>query len=147
MFHLLFFIITWILFLVTSVFKLFSDNNLVRLRFLGKVLSVERASRPTENSKNQCETQVKKESTSSTNDAPLGKDPCAEAKIGSLLGSEPIAERLGVDYPFPPHLEYVLFCTITCAWKLFVNINGWKQTPSNARIHIISLLFHNYPGM
>lgn len=76
------------------------------LRFLGKVLSVERASRPTENSKNQCEAQAKKESTSSTSDAPIGRGPSSEPKIGSLPGSEPIAERLGVDYPFPPHLEY-----------------------------------------
>lgn len=91
------------------MFFKFFYNILVRLRFLGKVLSVERASRPTENSKNHCEAQPKKESTSSTNDAPLGRGPSSETKIGSLPGSEPIAERLGVDYPFPPHLEYVLF--------------------------------------
>ncbi|XP_050223982.1 U11/U12 small nuclear ribonucleoprotein 65 kDa protein isoform X2 [Mercurialis annua] len=80
----------------------------IRLRFLGKVLKVEKAdnNKPSEDSKNvhkQCEAQlpaslVKKDASAAARDSGGG------AK--SAPASEPIAPKLGVDYPFPPHLEY-----------------------------------------
>lgn len=86
---------------------------MVRLRFLGKVLSVERASKPTEGDKHQqSEPQLGKDSSFSMKDVPIGKDLTPGAKLASLPGTEPIAERLGVDYPFPPHLEYVFYFLI-----------------------------------
>ncbi|KAK3197955.1 hypothetical protein Dsin_021370 [Dipteronia sinensis] len=73
------------------------------LRFLGKVLKVERASKVNENTKpNYSEAQpisVMKEAT-------VNRDHSEGLKPGSLPSSEAIAPRLGVDYPFPPHLEY-----------------------------------------
>ncbi|XP_010257747.1 PREDICTED: U11/U12 small nuclear ribonucleoprotein 65 kDa protein-like [Nelumbo nucifera] len=88
-----------------------AQSQLNRLRFLGKVLSVEKANKPTLNNKGQQnDVQLGKEfSTPPTflkKDVPLpgnftnGSDPC------SLSAGEPIAPRLGVDYPFPPHIEY-----------------------------------------
>ncbi|KAK9156510.1 hypothetical protein Scep_003084 [Stephania cephalantha] len=64
------------------------------LRFLGKVLSVEIAGKPSTNSNN------------SNIPTTLMKDAPLNLSIGSGPGAEPIAPRLGVDYPFPPHLEY-----------------------------------------
>lgn len=69
-----------------------------RLRFLGKVLSVERASKPRETRKIQ-------EKESRTENDPAAIDD--KSRLGSYLAGEPIAQRLGVNYPFPPHLEYV----------------------------------------
>lgn len=76
----------------------------VRLRFLGKVLSVERASKVTEERKRQHgEMQTGKDAAS------LIKNVSSAEKLdGNARGGEPIAEKLGVNYPFPPHLEYVL---------------------------------------
>jgi U11/U12 small nuclear ribonucleoprotein 65 kDa protein len=69
-----------------------------RLRFLGKVLIVERASKITKNG--QDETTKGKASASK----PMQSD--VSIKQNELKsGSEPIAPTLGVDYPFPPHLE------------------------------------------
>ncbi|KAK3011833.1 hypothetical protein RJ639_010827 [Escallonia herrerae] len=82
-----------------------AQRQLNGLRFLGKVLSVERASKPTEDSKNrQSEPQLGKETTSLLNNAAAGID--GGSKLQSLPAGESIAERLGVDYPFPPHLGY-----------------------------------------
>lgn len=101
--------LTCIWMLVLKLSELYSDDIVVRLRFLGKALSVERASKPTEGDKHkQSEPHLGKDSTFSVKDPP-GKDLTAEVKLASLPGSEPIAERLGINYPFPPHLEYVVY--------------------------------------
>ncbi|XVF42470.1 hypothetical protein PTKIN_Ptkin01aG0365500 [Pterospermum kingtungense] len=80
------------------------------LRFLGKVLSVERTGKPTEDNKShQTGGQLGKDfpqSASLGKDANLTRDPNQESRSGSIPASEPIAPRLGVEYPFPPHLEY-----------------------------------------
>ncbi|KAK9102320.1 hypothetical protein Sjap_019574 [Stephania japonica] len=81
--------------------------QLNRLRFLGKVLSVERAEKPSANS-------INRDGKDSTNlpktlmkDAPLSASNLSiGSDSGKHFGAEPIAPRLGVDYPFPPHLEY-----------------------------------------
>ena len=84
---------------------------LVSLRFLGKVLSVERASKPTEDNKPQ-QTGVHlgkdfPQSSSLVKDANLTRYLNQGSRSGSIPASEPIAPRLGIDYPFPPHLEWV----------------------------------------
>ncbi|XWS57821.1 hypothetical protein CRYUN_Cryun09bG0206500 [Craigia yunnanensis] len=80
------------------------------LRFLGKVLLVERASKPTEDNKPlQTGVQLAKnfpQSAYLVRDANLTRDLNQGSRSGSTPASEPIAPRLGVDYPFPPHLEY-----------------------------------------
>ncbi|XP_058218185.1 U11/U12 small nuclear ribonucleoprotein 65 kDa protein [Rhododendron vialii] len=84
-----------------------AHRQLNGLHFLGKVLSVERANKTSENNKHQqAAAQSVKHSSSMTKDAPVTRDLNAGSKLGSFPTSEPIAERLGVDYPFPPHLEY-----------------------------------------
>ncbi|XP_059463637.1 U11/U12 small nuclear ribonucleoprotein 65 kDa protein-like isoform X1 [Corylus avellana] len=82
-----------------------AHRQLNGLRFLGKVLSVERASnKPTLDSKH------KASQAHSGEDAipptSLANDATQRFISGSMPASEPIAPRLGVDYPFPPHLEY-----------------------------------------
>ncbi|GJN31350.1 hypothetical protein PR202_gb19739 [Eleusine coracana subsp. coracana] len=74
-----------------------AHSLLNRLRFLGKVLIVERANQSNANNtqvKHQDQSPSQAPNTSSLNH----KDPSSSA--------EPIASKLGVDYPFPPHLEY-----------------------------------------
>ena len=82
---------------------------LLSLRFLGKVLSVERASKPTEDNKPlQTGVQLAKDfpqSASLVKDANLTRDLNQGSRSGLTPASEPIAPRLGVDYSFPPHLE------------------------------------------
>jgi U11/U12 small nuclear ribonucleoprotein SNRNP65 len=77
------------------------DGCVCRLRFLGKVLQVQRANKPNDNKKSrQIEESVTKGnafSTVSTNN---------DSKSGQILSGEPIAPKLGIDYPFPPHLQY-----------------------------------------
>uniref|UniRef100_A0A0E0GLU1 RRM domain-containing protein n=1 Tax=Oryza nivara TaxID=4536 RepID=A0A0E0GLU1_ORYNI len=77
-----------------------AQSLLNRLRFLGKVLIVERANQP--NSKNANEKQQEHEAQGALQVPSMNslnqKNPISSA--------EPIAPRLGVDYPFPPHLEY-----------------------------------------
>lgn len=93
-----------------------------RLRFLGKVLKAEKASKPTQDDNNKPlqashEAQLSKDSmspaptSSMVTSTSFSKENIAEQvpKLGSLPAAEPIAPRLGVDYPFPPHLEYVSF--------------------------------------
>ncbi|XBI44930.1 hypothetical protein VPH35_109525 [Triticum aestivum] len=64
-----------------------AQSQLNRLRLLGKVLILERANQP--NAKNA-----------------IQKHQEQLAHGISTSTAEPIASRLGVDYPFPPHLEY-----------------------------------------
>ena len=68
---------------------------------------MERASKPTEdNEPRQAGVQLGKDlSGSLMKDANLNRDQNQGSRSGSLPASEPIAPRLGVDYPFPPHLE------------------------------------------
>ncbi|KAM7269202.1 hypothetical protein ACFE04_024699 [Oxalis oulophora] len=81
------------------------------LRFMGKVLSVERArtSNPNENNiSNNNQRHLPKDSFS------INKEESASASASASgnythdfkSASEPIAPKLGVDYPFPPYLEY-----------------------------------------
>ncbi|XP_043691795.1 U11/U12 small nuclear ribonucleoprotein 65 kDa protein [Telopea speciosissima] len=88
-----------------------AQSQLNRLRFLGKVLSVERASKQILNNKNQQnEVQLGKDlnslPTSQQKDTSLPRSMTRGANADSLSIGEPIAKRLGVDYPFPPNLEY-----------------------------------------
>ncbi|RZC83350.1 hypothetical protein C5167_046134 [Papaver somniferum] len=88
-----------------------AQRQLNKLRFLGKVLSVERANKPTLGNKNpQNETQFGKDSSISPasllKDVNLTGNVTKGASLGSLPTGEPIAARFGVEYPFPPHLEY-----------------------------------------
>jgi len=81
--------------------------GLIRLRFLGKVLSAERASKLTGNGENSSGDQLGKDSkTSMLKNANVGKPVDGDTKSRGLPIPEPIADRLGVNYPFPPHLEY-----------------------------------------
>ncbi|KAF0921566.1 hypothetical protein E2562_009767 [Oryza meyeriana var. granulata] len=77
-----------------------AQSQLNRLRFLGKVLIVERANRP--NSKNAIEKQ-QEQAAHGTSQVPSMNSLNQKNPISS---AEPIAPKLGVDYPFPPHLEY-----------------------------------------
>lgn len=86
----------------------------VRVRFLGKTLVVERASRSTDR---QSEHRIGDGSVSSIKDA-AAKEFGGVSREGPYPGSNPIAERLGVDYPFPPHLEYDFSCLVL---KYFFN--------------------------
>ncbi|KAB2005457.1 hypothetical protein ERO13_D11G249800v2 [Gossypium hirsutum] len=87
-----------------------AHRQLNGLKFLGKVLLVERASKPAEQNKpQQTGVQLGKDfsqSASLLKDANSTRDPNLGSRSGSIPASEPIAPRLGVDYPFPPHLEY-----------------------------------------
>jgi len=78
----------------------YAHSLLNRLRFLGKVLIVERANQPnTNNAHVKPQDQlVHGVSQVPTIDAQNQKNPTSTA--------EPIAPKLGVDYSFPPHLEY-----------------------------------------
>ncbi|KAG6513281.1 hypothetical protein ZIOFF_023594 [Zingiber officinale] len=81
-----------------------AQTQLNRLRFLGKVLKVERAGKPNLKSADQkSDSQSKKDSTANSSHL---KESFTNQK--NLTTGEPIAPRLGVDYPFPPHLEYVV---------------------------------------
>ncbi|XP_014491248.1 U11/U12 small nuclear ribonucleoprotein 65 kDa protein isoform X1 [Vigna radiata var. radiata] len=84
-----------------------AQHQLHGLRFLGKVLSAERASKLTGNGENSSGDQLGKDSkTSMLKNANVGKPVDGDTKSRGLPIPEPIADRLGVNYPFPPHLEY-----------------------------------------
>ncbi|RWR80036.1 RNA recognition motif domain-containing protein [Cinnamomum micranthum f. kanehirae] len=88
-----------------------AQSQLNRLRFLGKVLSVERAGKALSDNKNrESEGQLAKDSSSSAASLLKGTPITGNVAKGNIPGSEPISEpiapRLGVDYQFPPHLEY-----------------------------------------
>ncbi|RWR76172.1 RNA recognition motif domain-containing protein [Cinnamomum micranthum f. kanehirae] len=92
-----------------------AQSQLNRLRFLGKVLSVERAGKALSDNKNrESEGQLAKDSSSSAASLLKGTPITGNVAKGNNPGSEPISEpiapRLGVDYQFPPHLECVFFC-------------------------------------
>ncbi|CAN6320141.1 unnamed protein product [Urochloa humidicola] len=77
-----------------------AHSLLNRLRFLGKVLIVERANQP---SANNAHVKPQDQFVHGVSQVPSSgsqnqKNPTSTA--------EPIAPKLGVDYPFPPHLEY-----------------------------------------
>lgn len=76
------------------------------LRFLGKVLSVEKARKSGENIKDQQEKLLPGNHPSPVVDTPPARGHGLVPQLRSIPASEPIADRLGVDYPFPPHLEY-----------------------------------------
>ncbi|EEF36954.1 RNA binding protein, putative [Ricinus communis] len=87
-----------------------AQRQLNGLRFLGKVLAAEKANNNKPNENNvltQSEAQIRKDHTLPTS---VDKDASAmidtDGRSKSVPASEPIAPRLGVDYPFPPHLEY-----------------------------------------
>lgn len=85
----------------------------LRLRFLGKVLSVERASKVIEDTQHQeSQRQTRKDVTSMVKDASVPKGSTDNYRGGYIHASEPVAEKLGVAYPFPPHLEYVVMSVI-----------------------------------
>ncbi|GAB4834098.1 hypothetical protein Ancab_032351 [Ancistrocladus abbreviatus] len=77
------------------------------LRFLGKVLSVEKASKPTGDQKHG-RSNVEKSTClgPSLKDTTRGLDSKEGPRLVNLSAGEPIAEKLGVDHPFPPNLEY-----------------------------------------
>jgi len=86
---------------------IFVHFGLIRLRFLGKVLSAERANKLTGNNENRRGDQLGKDSkTSMLKNANVGKLVDGDTESRGLPIHEPIADRLGVNYPFPPHLEY-----------------------------------------
>uniref|UniRef100_A0A1D1XIR6 RNA-binding protein 40 n=1 Tax=Anthurium amnicola TaxID=1678845 RepID=A0A1D1XIR6_9ARAE len=88
-----------------------AQSQLNRMRFLGKVLTVERAGKAVPDNKHrQNESQPGKESSSqpamSLNHQSVTGKPAETTDVNSVLSGEPIASRLGVDYPFPPYLGY-----------------------------------------
>ncbi|KAL2490571.1 U11/U12 small nuclear ribonucleoprotein 65 kDa protein [Abeliophyllum distichum] len=82
------------------------QKQLHGLQFLGKVLSVERARDLIEDRKRQeREPQTRKDFVS-TNNATFATDLSDSSGRDSAHAREPISQKLGVEYPFPPHLEY-----------------------------------------
>ncbi|RCV44993.1 hypothetical protein SETIT_9G418100v2 [Setaria italica] len=77
-----------------------AHSLLNRLRFLGKVLIVERANRP---NANNAHAKPQDQLEHGVSPAP---SICSENQKNPTSTAEPIAPKLGVDYPFPPHLEY-----------------------------------------
>ncbi|CAM8956779.1 unnamed protein product [Rhodiola kirilowii] len=87
-----------------------AQRHLHGLRFLGKVLSVERAKKQEDNSGQAAGGQVRKDVISSQSLAKgtsTNTGDSNSSKLGTSPDGEPIAPRLGIEYPFPPHLEYV----------------------------------------
>lgn len=83
-----------------------AQRQLNGLRFLGKVLKVERAT--ANNDKPSQAANKDSLSITATSKSSLVHNPTINRDIQEteVSRSEPIAPRLGVDYPFPPHLEY-----------------------------------------
>ncbi|GMN58426.1 hypothetical protein TIFTF001_027529 [Ficus carica] len=91
-----------------------AQRQLNGLRFLGKVLKVEKASKTPNDDNNTTqigthEAKLRKDLISPTSAASFSKDIGVEqvSRLGSHPAAEPVAPRLGVDYPFPPHLDCV----------------------------------------
>ncbi|KAF3322574.1 U11/U12 small nuclear ribonucleoprotein [Carex littledalei] len=76
-----------------------AQSQLNRLRFLGKVLIVERACKISKIGQDETTKEISSASIPMQNKTSINQNKLA-------AGSEPIAPTLGVDYPFPPHLEY-----------------------------------------
>ncbi|KAI4386660.1 hypothetical protein MLD38_004575 [Melastoma candidum] len=86
-----------------------AQRQLNGLRFLGKVLKVERASNFSKDSQIEARgVPLPKDISSSTaqKEVLLSHDRNEKLNPRSFPAVEPIAPKLGVDYPFPPHLEY-----------------------------------------
>ncbi|XP_076915926.1 U11/U12 small nuclear ribonucleoprotein 65 kDa protein-like [Bidens hawaiensis] len=83
-----------------------AQRQLNGLRFLGKVLSVERANKPPNDTRSQQNNPMSGNDATSAKDDTAAIDLKKESMMNSLQTLEPIAEKLGVEYPFPPHLEY-----------------------------------------
>ncbi|KMZ73830.1 putative RNA binding protein [Zostera marina] len=87
-----------------------AQSQLNRIRFHKKVLSVEKVRNAfSANLKQTSETRSSNESSSQTlpqSEFPSAGNSMKSNKPSSISISEPIAPRLGVDFPFPPHLEY-----------------------------------------
>lgn len=62
-------------------------------------MSVERANKGEGTKQKDNEREVREDAASVVKDVSVGS---------STHASEPIAQKLGIEYPFPPHLEYVL---------------------------------------
>ncbi|XP_066351382.1 U11/U12 small nuclear ribonucleoprotein 65 kDa protein-like [Miscanthus floridulus] len=77
-----------------------AHSLLNRLRFLGKVLTVERANRPNANDSHL------KHQDQLVHGASQVPSISSQNQKDHTSTAEPIASKLGVDYPFPPHLEY-----------------------------------------
>ncbi|KAG8374521.1 hypothetical protein BUALT_Bualt10G0003600 [Buddleja alternifolia] len=72
-----------------------------------KVMPVGRATTFKEDIKHkESQTRTRQDTASMMKKASAPKDSFDSSREGSIHSSEPIAEKLGVDYPFPPHLEY-----------------------------------------
>jgi hypothetical protein len=103
---------------------------------------VERASKLNEDSKfKQSEAQQGKDSvlpTSLMKDASVTRDVIEGSNFGSLPASEPIAPRLGVDYPFPPHLEYVYLSVLL---KVSYLINIFVSTLESSALSVNAMDF------
>uniref|UniRef100_A0A803Q3Z0 RRM domain-containing protein n=1 Tax=Cannabis sativa TaxID=3483 RepID=A0A803Q3Z0_CANSA len=85
-----------------------AHRQLNGLRFLGKVLKAEKASKQPQNDDDNKAQPGSHEAQSSVLNTCYSKENASEqvSKSGSVPALEPIAPRLGVDYPFPPYLEY-----------------------------------------
>uniref|UniRef100_A0A452YKS9 RRM domain-containing protein n=1 Tax=Aegilops tauschii subsp. strangulata TaxID=200361 RepID=A0A452YKS9_AEGTS len=79
-----------------------AQSVLNRFRILGKVLIVERVNQP--NAKNVNE----KHQEELAHGMPQVPSTNSQNQENPTSTAEPIASRLGVDYSFPPHLEYVI---------------------------------------
>lgn len=103
----------------------------VRLRFLGKVLSVQPATKQVEKRKSQ-----DKENRTENDSSSFTKDTIDEkSRLGSYIAREPIAERLGVDYPFPPNLEYAFkFFNFLCSY-LFCPLLIYEMIFTDLELH------------
>lgn len=101
---------------------------------------MERASKLNEDSKfKQSEAQQGKDSIRSTSlmkDASVTRDE--GSNFGSLPASEPIAPRLGVDYPFPPYLEYVYLSVLP---KVSYLINIFMSTLESSALSVNAMAF------
>ncbi|KAL2930710.1 U11/U12 small nuclear ribonucleoprotein 65 kDa protein, partial [Bienertia sinuspersici] len=79
---------------------------LLQVAILGKVLSVEKSSKPSEDDKYVKGESEKNILKSLNKDNSQSRDKHDGSESANAHGAEPIAEKLGVNYPFPPHLEY-----------------------------------------
>ncbi|XP_010528771.1 PREDICTED: U11/U12 small nuclear ribonucleoprotein 65 kDa protein [Tarenaya hassleriana] len=86
-----------------------AHRQLNGLRFLGKVLQVQRANKRNDNKKScQIEESGKdgQEYLSTNKENAFTKDSNDDPNSRATLSNEPIAPKHGINYPFPPHLEY-----------------------------------------
>lgn len=85
---------------------------ILRLRFLGKVLIVERANQGNLKNSNQHQ-HHQDQLVKGSSHPPISLLKDSSKNTNNLThGGEPIAPRLGVDYSFPPHLEYDIISSV-----------------------------------